>query len=406
MNGIQSGNSSTKPWVLLLLTLAAACTDTVVEMQAPAGAAEPWAFSARTLDDTKLYLATLEVNARGRSFAADAPDGMGGAGAGLRWRNKYGFVGVTWAASTPGVYDDGLNERGLSVAQNQLDETAYPNVTDPGAAVGMRAVVGWLLGRAADVAEARALLEERYDPGPGGHGAQVWGKAGGGPGGDAGAERQHLHLLDAAGGELLVEWVGGAQHVYAAEDGTWGTATNSPDFPTMRAMRAYGRAFPTSFASVGDNGSFNGGGAGAAGRGGLNGVPAANDSWSRQARVAMLRRVAPALNTTAQAVAWCFRLLDQVSVPGVPAAAAAGAAGGATSLPADGVGDFTQWQLVRDHSEGGRALYSRTWDNLLPQRLRLADLNFSEGAPLLSFAMGDGDWAGEMVASTPQQGPV
>ena len=380
---------------LLLLSLAAGCTDTVVEMQAPAGA-EPWAFSARTLDDTKLYLATLEVNARGRSFAADAPDGMGGAGAGLRWRNTYGFVGVTWAASTPGVYDDGLNERGLSVAQNQLDESSYPNVTHPGAAVGMRAVVGWLLGRAADVAEARALLEDG--------GAQVWGRAGGGPGGDAGAERQHLHLLDADGGELLVEWVGGAQHVYgnnAAEgDGTWGTATNSPDFPTMRAMRAYGRTFPTSFASVGD-GLFNGGGAGAAGRGGLNGVPAAYDSWSRQARVAVLRRVAPALNTTAQAVAWCFRLLDQVSVPGIPAVL-----GGATSLPADGVGDFTQWQLVRDHSEGGRALYSRTWENLLPQRLRLADLNFSEGAPLLSFAMGQGDWAGEMAASTPQQGPV
>ena len=182
---------------LLLLSLAAGCTDTVVEMQAPAGA-EPWAFSARTLDDTKLYLATLEVNARGRSFAADAPDGMGGAGAGLRWRNTYGFVGVTWAASTPGVYDDGLNERGLSVAQNQLDESSYPNVTHPGAAVGMRAVVGWLLGRAADVAEARALLEDG--------GAQVWGKAGGGPGGDAGAERQHLHLLDAAASSLWSGW--------------------------------------------------------------------------------------------------------------------------------------------------------------------------------------------------------
>ncbi len=42
-----------------------------------------------------------------------------------------------WSASTPGVYDDGMNEHGLSVAQNQLDETLYPNVTQPDRAMGI-----------------------------------------------------------------------------------------------------------------------------------------------------------------------------------------------------------------------------------------------------------------------------
>ena len=132
---------------------ARACTDTKVAMGGD------WIFSARSLDDTKLYPATLEVNPRNRSWVSDAPDASGG---GLRWRNKYGFVGVTWSADTPGVYDDGMNERGLSVAQNQLDETVYPNITAPSRALGMRSVIGWVLGMAADVEEAAALLSSEH----------------------------------------------------------------------------------------------------------------------------------------------------------------------------------------------------------------------------------------------------
>ena len=217
--------------MLSFLTLFAvsawSCTDTKVSLR-PEG---KWAFSARTLDDTKLYIATLEVNARNRSYTSDAPDTRGG---GLSWRNKYGFVGVTWAADTPGVYDDGMNEHGLSVAQNQLDETIYPNVTEPSRSVGMRSVVGWLLGMVATVEEARAMLTS---------GVQVWGRLGGGPGGDAGAERQHLHILDSAGGELLVEWTGGQRRIYGEEDGVWGTTTNSPEFSTMRSMRQVSSLF-------------------------------------------------------------------------------------------------------------------------------------------------------------------
>ena len=41
------------------------------------------------------------------------------------------------------------------MAQNQLDETVYPPVTRPGNSVGMLSVVGWLLGSAATVAEAK-----------------------------------------------------------------------------------------------------------------------------------------------------------------------------------------------------------------------------------------------------------
>eukprot|EP00937_MAST-01D_sp_MAST-1D-sp2_P003709 g3709.t1 len=341
-----------------------------------------WIFSARTLDDTKLYMATLETVPRGTRFTATAPSGA----AGLSWASRYGFVGVTWAAEDPGVYDDGMNEHGLSVAQNQLDETAYPNVTHASRAVGMRSVVGWLLGSAANVIEARALLEARDASGA--RKVQVWGRAGGGPGGDAGAERQHLHVLDAAGGELLVEWVGGQQRLYDSSDGAWGTTTNSPDFPTMRSLRRYSAQFPTGYD---DRGAVPGG------RGGLNGVPAALDSLSRQARARVINAMRPRLNTTAQAVAWSFRLLDFVSVPGVPGGAGAG--GGGRALPADGVNDFTQWQLVRDHRPAERALYSRTWDNLVPKRVALASCNFSASATKQVFAMGEGNWAEPMAAA-------
>jgi len=346
---------------LAFLSLSLACTDTWVELtQGPARAA-PWAVSARTLDDTKLYMATLESNPRGSKFVAEAPGGARG----HSWTSKYGFVGVTWEAGSPGVYDDGLNEHGLSVAQNQLDETVYPEVTDPSRAIGMRSVVAWLLGSAANVSEARALLESS--------GVQVWGRAGGGPGGDSGAERQHLHILDAAGASLLAEWTDGAGHFYGAAEGAWRTVTNSPDFPTMRAMKAYDRTEGTVAAQP------------------LNGLPTGFDSWSRQRRVALLNGVSPRVNSTQHAIAWAFKLLDSISVPGIPGMPAAVAG---TPVPGDGAGDFTQWQLVRDHSE--KTLYSRTWGNPMPKRLSLADIDLAAGAHRTVFAMGAGEWAEEM----------
>ena len=56
---------------LVLVPVALTCTDTVVPMDPPGS----WVFSARILDDTKLYMATLEVNARGSTFTARAPSG-------------------------------------------------------------------------------------------------------------------------------------------------------------------------------------------------------------------------------------------------------------------------------------------------------------------------------------------
>jgi penicillin V acylase-like amidase (Ntn superfamily) len=208
-----------------------------------------------------MYIATLEANPCGQSWAADAPGKPGG---GLRWTNKYGFVGVTWSAATPGVYDDGLNEHGLSVAQNQLDETTYPPVSDRAKAVDMRAVVGWLLGMAANVSEARQLLEG---------GAQVWGHSD--VPGDEDAEHQHLHILDAAGDTLLAEWMHGELHLYGAAEGAWRTVTNSPDFPTQRSMRAYAATDGFKWATT------------------INGMPAAYDSLSRQRRVELVNAVRP-----------------------------------------------------------------------------------------------------------------
>ena len=47
-------------------------------------------------------------------------------------------------------------------------------------------------------------------------------------------------------------------------------------------------------------------------------------------------------------MAWSFRLLDTISVPGVPNMPATVAG---VPIPADGPGDFTEWQIVRDHGE-------------------------------------------------------
>ena len=97
----------------------------------------------------------------------------------------------------------------------------------------------------------------------------------------------------------------------------------------------------------------------------------------------MLNFVRPLCTTVSEAVAWSFRMIDALSVPGVPTSP--------TPLPVDGTGDFTQWQIVRDHAS--RVLYSRTWDNQMPKMLSLGTLDFSEGAATRTFVMGGGDWA-------------
>ena len=49
----------------------------------------------------------------------------------------------------------------------------------------------------------------------------------------------HLCRPNAAGDTLLAEWTGGKLHLYGTTEGSWRTVTNSPDFPTQRAMREY-----------------------------------------------------------------------------------------------------------------------------------------------------------------------
>ena len=123
----------------------------------------------------------------------------------------------------------------------------------------------------------------------------------------------------------------------------------------------------------------------------LNGMPAAFDSLSRQRRVALLNGVRPKLNTTQQAVSWAFKVLESIAVPGVPAIPASV---DGVPVPADGTGDFTQWQLVRDHT--AKTLYSRTWDNPMPKRLALADVDLRTGARPRTFTMGAGTFADEI----------
>jgi penicillin V acylase-like amidase (Ntn superfamily) len=115
---LQTSNAATVMHLaifFLLLEYTMPCTSTQVNLSAGAGSSrKQYTMSARTLDDTPVYVATLEVNPRGKEWVSDAP---AGAKQGLQWVNKYGFVGATWSSATPGCYDDGMNEHGLSVAQ-------------------------------------------------------------------------------------------------------------------------------------------------------------------------------------------------------------------------------------------------------------------------------------------------
>jgi choloylglycine hydrolase len=131
---------------------------------------------------------------------------------GLRWRVKYGYVGMNVFKLKLVV--DGLNECGLSVGTLWLPGSEYQTVTNDRRALSVLLVNDWLLGTCATVADVRRGLRK----------VQVWAYT---PM-EKNLSPIHFTVHDARGKSIVIEYLDGKLNIF---DNPVGTTTNAPVFP-------------------------------------------------------------------------------------------------------------------------------------------------------------------------------
>jgi choloylglycine hydrolase len=180
------------------------------------------AFQLKAQDDSLIYCRTLEfgftldsnllIVPRGIQYVGTAPEGEG-----LKWKTKYGFVGMNQSIERTMV-SDGMNEKGLVVGALYLPGFCQYETPDP--ARSDRTIGGWelpvfLLSSCATIAEVKAILPTilvAQEPKPS-LGSFVL--------------PLHFYVGDASGEVLIVEYVNGERMLH---DDPLGVLTNSPPF--------------------------------------------------------------------------------------------------------------------------------------------------------------------------------
>lgn len=294
--------------------------------------------SARTLDFGFEVGSSVQVVPRGQEWHATRTE----AGPVLSWTNQLGFVALD-GFGMPDYFADGLNEAGLSVATLWLPETRLPTTAPAGdgAAVDFVNLAGWLLGTCRTVADVRAALASVRiwnapvrDLWPAGRPVPAplaplmdW------------AFTEHLSVHDAAGGDLVVEFLDGQMCLH---DNAVGVLTNSPTYPwhitNLRNYVGLTNVEDQPYNLMGMPVRPTGNGTG------LLGMPGDVTPPSRFVRATVLTQVFDTSPDARTAVNQAFHSLDLVSVPRHLAAS----------------GDYTQWYVARDHDNA--VLYARSYD--------------------------------------------
>jgi len=312
--------------------------------------------SARTLDFAQELGSRVQVVPVGQEWSATA---TGTAAKAHTWTNTHGYVAMDAFGFDWGVCD-GLNDAGLSIGTLWLPETDLPEVPPAAGeapAIDLIHFGQWILGTCAGVQDVRDAFA----------GVQLW---------NAPVRRlwpddrtmpdmvkplldfafpMHLAIHDAHGGDLVVEFLGGAAMLH---DNPVGVLTNSPTFDWhLTNLRNYvnltnAEARPHNLMGFKVAPTGNGSG--------LLGIPGDVTPPSRFVRATMLTAVTTSVKDADAAVNEAFHALDLVHVPRQVAAS----------------GDYTQWYVARDHD--GLVYYVRSYDGWMTDAHDLHALGVSD----------------------------
>ncbi len=285
---------------------------------------------------------------RGHLLTATRPDLKPG----MTWTAKHGFLGIN--ALGLDIAADGMNEAGLSVGALFLPGFAeyQPFPADGKHAVSNVDLANWLLSQFATVDEVRAALPkltvyELILP-------------------QAGPLPLHWTIHDAAGGSLVVEYLGGKLHIH---DNPIGVLTNSPPFDwhqnnlrnNINLTNINVDSLKLGAVEVQPLGQGTG----------LLGLPGDYTPPSRFLKTTALAYSAVPVATGAEGTNLAFHILNAVDIPlGAVADKTPSKTGGAPTLSYD----KTEWARVYDLQH--RIAYFRTYGDLTIRKVDLNKVDF------------------------------
>jgi choloylglycine hydrolase len=148
----------------------------------------------------------------GKEFSGMTPEGQKG----LSWKSRYGFLGINGMGMSE-KFADGMNEAGLSIEGLLFSESKYEPIGPGNSAQALSNIDfgKWVLSNFATVDELKKALSK----------VSVWGEVVPQLGG---VLPLHFAVHDAAGSNLVIEFINGEKKIY---DNPIGVMTNMPEFP-------------------------------------------------------------------------------------------------------------------------------------------------------------------------------
>lgn len=294
--------------------------------------------SARTMDFVQELPTKIQFVPRLQSFPYKPLQGE------ISWKNKYGFIGILHSVSGEMGYSDGLNEVGLSAASLWLDSGIYPKPISGAPILSDHNVVSYILGNFKNVNEVKEALSkvividtELPFPTP-----------------------LHFIISDASGNHLVVEFVNGVMKTYINKIGV---LTNDPPYDWhLTNLCNYKNLSLTNNACHCDSGELYGSG--------QFGSPGDPSPHSRFIRAELLSRSTFHPENIQQSINLALQVIQTIAIP-------CGTVNMNTNSRPSEIGyDWTQWIVIRDHTNCGFYFCSAFNSKLYSIHLDKLDFNY------------------------------
>lgn len=308
----------------------------------------------RTMDFIMPMHSKILVFNRGINHTSMAPDGSNG----LKWRAKYGFVGVN-AFDIQSV-DEGMNEKGLTCGFLVLNETIYPPIVSNRNNISLAIMdfCTWVLSSFSSTQEVINGIKN----------IQIWGnkmpvlKI---------VMGLHIPIHDSFGNNIVIEFINGNINIH---DNMLGILTNEPSFPyQLQNLEKYNGLSPNSSSSATINGyqipSLVGSG--------LMGLSGSWSSMDRFVRMSTLIRYIENLDTSMNTILTATSILNSVFVP-------KGMVMVHLSVFDMYFYSYTHWSTMKDLTN--KVFYYRNNDGAI-RAIYLDKINFDTNANHIPFAI-------------------
>jgi choloylglycine hydrolase len=311
-----------------------ACTDVLMKTD------EHQVVSGRNMDYPLVFDSKVLITPTGRKFQSKADPGY----TGLSWVSRFGYVGITGGRA---YLNDGMNERGLSIAEQTLGITRFPDEMKEKPNLEIDLFCDWVLGNYSSIDEMENALKTINIFSPAKH------------------TPVHYALHDGDGNSAVIEFIQGGMRFSRNENGV---LTNDPSLDWQETNLKYFKW---------ENSMYHSSVA----------VPGNYFSVERFIRATLTRDALPAAGTPQMAVANALVVLGSVTQPH-------GMLGTYTRRKPNEEKiqyDSTLWTVIRDHLH--LIYYYKSFDSPSLKAIDLKAIDLSGKTHYRPIPVGSGDWS-------------